>query len=102
MIFSDARPEQLSALLAMENVMLAGDNPSIVDMLLMARSKVLIASGHSTFSKWAAFLGQMPSLWYPGTAEVLNPDRPHCETETALDGSFGREFADLLREHPSG
>lgn len=98
MIFSDARREQLSALLALENVSLAGENPSIMDIFLMSRSKVLIASGHSTFSKWASFLGQMPSLWYPGTVEVLNPDCPHCESETALDGSFGEGFAALLRQ----
>ena len=34
-------------------------------MLALSTCKVLISSA-STFSMWASFLGQMPTIWFPG------------------------------------
>ena len=34
-------------------------------MLALSRCKVLVSSP-STFSMWASFLGQMPTIWFPG------------------------------------
>ena len=34
-------------------------------MLALSRCKVLVSSA-STFSMWASFLGQMPTIWFPG------------------------------------
>ena len=34
-------------------------------MLALSQSQILIASA-STFSKWASYLGRMPTVWYPG------------------------------------
>lgn len=98
-IFSDARPDQLRDLLALENVSLAPERPSVCDILLLARAKVLITTGTSTFGMWSSFLGGMPSLWYPGTRTELNPEKPHWETETDLEGNFGPEFAEAVRAH---
>jgi hypothetical protein len=33
---------------------------------LLARSQVLIGSGGSSFSAWASFLGEMPTVSHPG------------------------------------
>ncbi len=38
---------------------------AIGDMLLLSRAEVFLASG-SSFSAWASFLGQMPTLTHPG------------------------------------
>jgi hypothetical protein len=38
---------------------------AITDLLALSQAKVLVGSG-SGFSMWAAFLGQMPSVWHPG------------------------------------
>ncbi|HVZ94164.1 MAG TPA: hypothetical protein VG797_06610, partial [Phycisphaerales bacterium] len=67
-LFSDAKPEQIPTLLAMKDVVLAPENPSIVDIFMLSKAKVVIATGTSSFSAWAVYLGGMPSLWYPGTA----------------------------------
>ena len=64
-IFSDAHDEELKPLLCLPNTTRVSGNTAIEDMLLMARHRVLIASG-STFSMWASFLGQVPTLWFPG------------------------------------
>ncbi len=96
-IFSDARPDQLRDLLALEGVTLAPERPSIVDILLLAKSRVLITTGTSTFGMWSSFLGEMPSLWYPGTRTELNPDKPAWETETDFEGNFGEDFARAVK-----
>jgi hypothetical protein len=95
-IFSDGRRHELRALLALPNVKLAPENPAIIDMLMLARSRILVTSAHSTFSMWAAYLGQMPSLWYPGETPNLDPDKPYLECQTDLDGDFSNDFGAVI------
>src|SRR5205814_1581965 len=78
-VFSDGRPDEIVPILNLPAVTLAPGNPSIVDILTMARSRVLITTAKSTFSMWSSFLGQMPTLWYPGNVVRLNPDRPELD-----------------------
>jgi hypothetical protein len=33
---------------------------------VLSKAKILIASGGSSFSAWASFLGQMPTISHPG------------------------------------
>lgn len=80
-IFSDGSDAELAPLLALENVARSLDHPSIVDLLLMARSQVLITTSNSSFSMWAAYLGGMPSVWYAGKGQTLAPDAPGLETD---------------------
>lgn len=61
-IYSDGRPEELGRLLSLPGVSWASRGSAIVDMLAMSRSSLLIASGASTYSAWAAYLGLVPSL----------------------------------------
>ena len=72
-VFSDARPQDLPAFMAEPGVSMRVKAPAIVELLSMAKSDVLITSARSTFSHWATFLGQMPSLWYPTIGRVMNP-----------------------------
>jgi hypothetical protein len=65
-IFSDASPEETAALADKATVVTASIGSAIGDMLLMSRAKLLIATGHSTFSMWASFLGGMPTIYHPG------------------------------------
>ena len=62
---SDGREDELQDLLAEENVALVRTGSAISDLLVLAQSKVLVASAGSSFSAWAAFLGQMPSIAHP-------------------------------------
>lgn len=64
-VFSDARDEELSVLTELPGVRRILGNNAVEDMLLIAGHRVLIASG-STFSMWASFLGQVPTVWFPG------------------------------------
>ncbi len=64
-VFSDGRPSELAALLAEPDTRQHPAVSAATDLLAMASAAALIGSG-STFSRWAAFLGQVPSVWFPG------------------------------------
>lgn len=57
-IFTDAREDEISDILQLENVFLASEKEDILDILQMSKSKFLVLSRSSSFSYWAAFLSQ--------------------------------------------
>lgn len=65
-IVSDGTRDQLQKLLSLENVILVRPGSAISDLLVMSKSKILLASGSSSFAAWGAFLGQMPTVSHPG------------------------------------
>jgi hypothetical protein len=65
-VVSDAPDSALDVLLETEAVRRIDTGSAIGDLLVLSKAKLLIASGGSTFSGWAAFLGQMPTIAYPG------------------------------------
>ena len=74
-IFSDGRAEELGEILALEGVLLRREPTDIGDLLALAQAKLLIGS-NSTFSRWAAFLGDMPSIWLK---TKVPPEQPTSE-----------------------
>ena len=64
-IFSDASNEELKDILELDNCSRVDLGSSISDMLALSSARVLVSSG-STFSMWASFLGQIPTIWFPG------------------------------------
>jgi hypothetical protein len=65
-VVSDASDRALADLLHMEAVTRVDTGSAIGDLLVLSKARLLIASGGSSFSAWAAFLGQMPTVSYPG------------------------------------
>ena len=65
-VVSDGTEEALRELLAMENVIFLRPGCAISDLLILSNTKILLASGGSSFSAWASFLGQMPTISHPG------------------------------------
>ncbi len=66
LLVSDGTEEMLEELLKMENVIFLRPGTAITDLLILSRSRVLIGTSSSTFSAWACFLGQMPTISAPG------------------------------------
>ena len=66
LVVSDGTREALEPLLRLDNVEFVRPGCAISDLLILARSQVLLASGGSSFSAWASFLGQMPTVSHPG------------------------------------
>lgn len=65
-VVSDGPAADLTALLAEPNVVLVRSGSALGDLLTLSKANVLLASGGSSFSAWASFLGQMPTLSHPG------------------------------------
>lgn len=65
-VVSDGTEETLRDLLAIDNVHFVRPGCAISDLLILSQAKLLIGSGGSSFSAWASFLGQMPTISYPG------------------------------------
>lgn len=62
-IFSDGREQELSELLTVPGSAIQREPTDISDLLALSQARLLIGS-NSTFSRWAAFLGDMPSIWF--------------------------------------
>ncbi len=78
LVFSDGRKEELAHISNLENVVVMKPAPALQDMLSLSKATVLVGTNNSTFSGWAAFMGQMPNIWnaenkYPmvGLGETL-------------------------------
>lgn len=68
-VFSDGYPSEVEFIqknFPNEKVVIMPKAPAIQDILLLSNSKVIVCSPLSTFSMWAVFLGQMPSVWRKG------------------------------------
>jgi hypothetical protein len=73
-VFSDGSATELAPLLAVPGVTLRREANDVSDLIAMAGAAVLVGS-HSTFSRWAAFLGGMPTIWH---ATAMAQDLTWC------------------------
>lgn len=79
-VFSDGRDSELRKILDMPGVTRLRFGSGLADMLAMSQSNVLIVA--STFSMWSAFLGAVPSVYYPGQLrQALMPQHRGFEVE---------------------
>ena len=62
-LFSDGTEAELGPLLDIEGVKIRREASDLQDMVALAGARLLITS-RSTFSRWAAFLGDMPAIWF--------------------------------------
>ena len=64
-VCSDGNMSEIKDLLNEPDVNFLNTGSAIGDLLSLSRSHILLASG-SSFSAWASFLGQMPTITHPG------------------------------------
>jgi hypothetical protein len=84
-VFSDGHDEELGELLSVPGVRRAGRNAAIVDLLLLAGSKIIVPSPGSTFGYWAAFLSDAVVLHHPD--HMHEPLRPEEVNRRFFEGS---------------
>jgi len=65
-VVSDGSESDLQELLALGNIAFLRPGCAISDLLVLSKSRILLASGGSSFSAWASFLGRMPTISFPG------------------------------------
>lgn len=91
-VVSDGTSRQLEDLLSLPNVNFVRPGSAISDLLVLAKARILLVSGASSFAAWGSFLGQMPTISHLGQPLSIweikscagqyigefDPDRP-CE-----------------------
>jgi hypothetical protein len=90
-VYSDGTNEEIAPLLALDHVHRAPSKSAMFDMLAMSRHRVLLGSPHSTFSMWAAFLGES---YYVTFSEA---DRDYGIANVALQPDIETWGAQLAR-----
>jgi hypothetical protein len=95
-VYSDASREDLGPLLKAIDGEVFSSGTAIGDLIELSRARVLIGS-RSTFSMWAAFLGEGLSVWFPG-----KPLSIHGNTDTLREVDFNPRAAAELRTALSG
>jgi hypothetical protein len=65
-VVSEGARDDLAPILSVENVSLLRPGCPISDLLVLSKARVLIASGGSSFSAWASYFGQVPTVTFPG------------------------------------
>jgi hypothetical protein len=65
-VVTDGTEDQLKCLMRLPNMHFVRPGCAISDLLILSKSKVLLRSGGSSFSAWASYLGQMPTISHPG------------------------------------
>ena len=94
-VYADGADEDLAPLLSLPATSRARAAGALDDILAIAAARVIVGS-NSTFSMWSAYLGQRPSLWYPGARQSrLNAD-PALEPEY-YGGALPARFAEAIR-----
>ena len=95
-IFSDGSDLELSEILELKNCKRAHFGSAISDMLALSNAKVLVSSA-STFSMWASFLGQIPTIWFPGQMrqKIIN-DSTIFEGEIDYDDPLESSILEIL------
>lgn len=73
-VFSDGNEPQLQPLLELGAVFYRSGS-DMTDLLAMAGASILVGS-NSTYSRWAAFLGDMPSIWLKTSKQAEKPSGP--------------------------
>ena len=92
-IFTDGSETEFSKLVQLSGVHFVKGNNDLVDLLLLSRSKILVTSGGSTFSYWAAFISDAPVLMHP--AYVGIKVRPANVRDILYEGAFDEKNAQL-------
>ena len=95
-IFTDGDSTEIKEILEINNCFRCFTGSSISDMIALSRFKILIASG-STFSMWSSFLGQTPTIWYPGQMrDTLMNNNTIFEGEIDYDDVIPLEIQKIL------
>jgi hypothetical protein len=82
-VVSDGSEPEMRRIVKQPGVQWVTTERAIGDIWLMSRASLLVASGYSSFSMWASFLGQMPTLYAPGKMQqkLFAADCPAFEGE---------------------
>jgi hypothetical protein len=92
-IFTDAHRSELGPLLELPNSEVVEGNAAIHDLLMLAKSRIIIGTSLSTFSLWASFLGKCLTFWPPISPGVYGYGlHTNQHVMTDWDGKYNLEY----------
>jgi hypothetical protein len=78
-MFTDGSADEVAEVLNIDDIHLHRRGTAIADLWALAHARLLFATGFSTFSMWASFLGGMPTIYAPGKIQqYVQTGRPHA------------------------
>lgn len=96
-VFSDATEDELRDILQLKNCQSVYFGSAISDLVALSNCKILVSSA-STFSMWASFLGQMPTIWFPGQLrQKLVNDSSVFEGEIDYDDALPESIIKIIK-----
>lgn len=95
-VFSDSMRNDLPNIFKLPNIKMIEGNNDLVDLLLLSKSKIIVASASSTFSYWAGFLSDAPIIMHP--AYVGIKIRPANVRELLYEGAFYQNNELLIKK----
>jgi len=85
-IFTDGSKKEFSILLQQPKIDFIEGNNDLVDLLLLSKSDIIITSGGSTFSYWAAFLSDAIVIMHPSFSNIkIRPESVDTQYEGVFD-----------------
>lgn len=98
-VVSDGTADDLAPILAEPNVQLLRPGCPASDILVLSSCRMLIASGGSSFSAWAAFLGAVPVFTIPGQSLAwFGTQHGGSVVATCDPAAPGHEFLDVCKD----
>jgi hypothetical protein len=85
-VFTDGYKYEFKRLITLNNIKFIEGNPDIVDLVLLSKSQVIIASPTSTFSAWAGFLSD--NLYVVHPRDIHKSIRSEEFGEAVFEGTF--------------
>ena len=93
-VFSNGKPSELKPLLEMENVACAAPASAIIDLLTLAKSRVIVTSASSTFGYWSGFLSEAPIILHPD--HMYGSIRSAADNAKYFEGPITKPFPEIL------
>jgi hypothetical protein len=85
-IFTDGSKKEFCSLLQQPKIHFIEGNNDLVDLLLLSKSDIIITSGGSTFSYWAAFLSDGIVIMHPSFNNIkIRPEGLNTQYEGVFD-----------------
>lgn len=73
-VFSDAPPRQLWGITSnFDDITIMPKMPALQDLLVLSNAKMIVGTSRSSFSYWAIYLGQSPSILHTVYSEKPDP-----------------------------
>ena len=73
-VFSDAPPRQLWGITSkFDDITIMPKMPALQDLLVLSNAKIIVGTSRSSFSYWAIYLGQSPSILHTVYSEKPDP-----------------------------